>query len=108
MAEVPEQAGAAALCGAGKDVAGRWASVGQRPGVAGGRAGIGDRDADRIGRDELRELTGQGAQLVEVLPGDPGWAHLPGAVNLPLKELDARTGRLDYSRPVIVYCRDWY
>jgi rhodanese-related sulfurtransferase len=47
----------------------------------------------QIGRDELRTLTGQGAQLVEVLPaGDYDWAHLPGAVNLPLKELDARAG----------------
>jgi rhodanese-related sulfurtransferase len=63
----------------------------------------------QIGRDELRELTGQGAQLVEVLPaGDYGWAHLPGAVNVPLKELDARAGQLDRSRPVIVYCHDWY
>jgi len=62
-----------------------------------------------IGRDELRELAAQGAQPVEVLPaGDYEWAHLPGAVNHPLKELDARTGRLDRSRPVIVYCHDWY
>ena len=61
----------------------------------------------RIGRDELRELTGQGAQLVEVLPADDyDWAHLPGAVNLPLKQLDARAGQLDRSRPVIVYCHD--
>ena len=62
-----------------------------------------------IGRDELRELTGQQAQLVEVLPADDyAWAHLPGAVSIPLKELDARTGQLDRSRPVIVYCHDWY
>jgi rhodanese-related sulfurtransferase len=62
-----------------------------------------------IGRDELRALTGHGAQLVEVLPaGDYSWAHLPGAVNVPLKELDARAGELDPSRPVIVYCRGWY
>ena len=62
-----------------------------------------------IGRDELRVLTGQGAQLVEVLPADDfGWAHLPGAVNLPLKELDGRSGELDRSRPVVVYCQDWY
>ena len=62
-----------------------------------------------IGRDELRELTGKGAQLVEVLPaGDYEWAHLAGADNLPLKELDARTMQLDRSRPVIVYCQDWY
>jgi rhodanese-related sulfurtransferase len=60
-----------------------------------------------IGRDELQPLTSGGAQLVEVLPGqDYDWAHLPGAVSLPLKELDARTGQLDRSRPVIVYCHD--
>ncbi len=47
-----------------------------------------------IGRDELRDLTGQRAQLVEVLPADEyDWAHLPGAVNLPLEDLDAGTGR---------------
>ena len=48
-----------------------------------------------IGRDELRDLTGRRAQLVEVLPADEyDWAHLPGAVNLPLEDLDAGTGRL--------------
>ena len=74
----------------------------------GGRAGIGVIMPTGIGRDELRELTGRGAQLVEVLPaGDYDWAHLPGAVNHPLKELDAATGQLDRSRPVIVYCHDW-
>ena len=62
-----------------------------------------------IGRDELRRLTGRGAQLVEVPPAeDYDWAHLPGAVNVPLKELDTRTSQLDRSRPVIVYCHDWY
>ena len=62
-----------------------------------------------IGRNELPVLTEQGAQLVEVLPQDEfAWAHLPGAVNLPLKELDGRSGELDRSRPVIVYCQEWY
>jgi len=61
----------------------------------------------RIGREELRTLTGQGAQLAEVLPAEEyAWAHLPGAVSLPLKELDALAGQLDRSRPVIVYCHD--
>jgi rhodanese-related sulfurtransferase len=60
-----------------------------------------------IGRDELRTLTGQGAQVAEVLPTeDYAWAHLPGAASLPLKELDARAGQLDRPRPVIVYCHD--
>ena len=35
-----------------------------------------------IDRDELRKLTDQSAQLVEVLPTeDYEWAHLPGAVS---------------------------
>jgi len=60
-----------------------------------------------IGRNELRKLTGDGAQLAEVLPvEDYEWAHLPGAVSLPLKEPDSRAGQLDRSRPVIVYCHD--
>jgi len=63
----------------------------------------------QIGRDELPRLTGQGAQLIEVLPAaDYDWARLPGAVNIPLRELDARAGELDRARPVIVYCNDWY
>ena len=62
-----------------------------------------------IDRDDLQKLTSQGAQLVEVLPTeDYDWAHLPGAINVPLKQLDVSTGQLDRSRPVIVYCHDWY
>src|SRR6266568_1988731 len=64
-----------------------------------------------IGREELRTLTGQGAQLAEVLPAEEyAWAHLPGAVSLPLKELDALAGQLDRSRPVYDYAAgkaDW-
>lgn len=60
-----------------------------------------------VPRERVRELVAAGAQLVEVLPADEyRWAHLPGAVNLPLKDLDARTDQLDRSRPVIVYCHD--
>jgi rhodanese-related sulfurtransferase len=60
-----------------------------------------------ISRDDLRNLTGQGAQLLEVLPAEEyEWAHLPGAVNLPLEKMDAAVGQLDRSRPVIVYCHD--
>ena len=70
-------------------------------------AGMGNVMPTGIGRDELRGLIDQGAQLVEVLPADDyRWARLAGAVNLPLKELDARSGELDRSQPVIVYCHD--
>ena len=63
----------------------------------------------RIDLNEVRELLARGAQLVEVLPlAEYTDEHLPGAVNLPLKELDATTAaaRLDRTRPVVVYCWD--
>ncbi len=62
-----------------------------------------------IFRDEVYRLIRQGARLVEVLPRpEYEWAHLPGAVNLPLKKLDADTvSSLDADRPVIVYCHDF-
>ena len=45
-----------------------------------------------IGRDDLQKLTGRAVQLVEVLPAeDYDWAHLPGAISLPLKQLDSST-----------------
>jgi rhodanese-related sulfurtransferase len=60
-----------------------------------------------IGRQEVQDLTRGGAQLVEVLPAEEyEWAHLPGAVSLPLRELDERWEQLDRSRPVIAYCSD--
>jgi rhodanese-related sulfurtransferase len=81
--------------------------IGNRRGVAEGEPGLGMVMPAAIGREELRTLTGQGAQLAEVLPAeDYAWAHLPGAAGVPLKELDARAGQLDRSRPVIVYCHD--
>lgn len=57
---------------------------------------------------QLRRLLDDGAQLVEVLPaGEYTEMHLPGAVNIPLKTLDAATAAgLDRTRPVIVYCWD--
>jgi rhodanese-related sulfurtransferase len=63
-----------------------------------------------IDRDELqRLLREEHAQLVEVLPSDEYEdEHLPGAINIPLKTLDAETTRqLDPQRPVIVYCYDY-
>jgi rhodanese-related sulfurtransferase len=64
--------------------------------------------SERIEYPRLRELLDQGAQLVEVLPEEEyREAHLPGAINIPLKELDRETAaRLDSDRPVVVYCWD--
>lgn len=57
---------------------------------------------------DLQGLLADGAQLVEVLPPDEyAEEHLPGAINLPLKELTrAAASQLDGTRPVIVYCYD--
>jgi rhodanese-related sulfurtransferase len=62
-----------------------------------------------IGRDEVKRLLAEGAQLVEVLPTeDYEREHIAGAVNIPIKELDERgPAELDRARPVIVYCNDY-
>jgi len=59
-------------------------------------------------RADVQRLFTEGAQLVEVLPpAEYEEAHLPGAINLPLKELTRQAARrLDRARPVIVYCYD--
>ena len=64
--------------------------------------------ATRIDLTQLEELLDGGGQLVEVLPAaEYADEHLPGAISLPLKQLDATTAaQLDRSRPVIVYCWD--
>lgn len=62
------------------------------------------------GRNELRRLIAdEQAQVVEVLPHPEfDWAHIGGAVNIALKELDDKsTGDLDRSRPVVAYCNDF-
>jgi rhodanese-related sulfurtransferase len=61
-----------------------------------------------IHRDDVRRLVADGAQLVEVLPAQEYEAeHLPGAINIPLKQLDRQTtAQLQRDQPVIVYCYD--
>jgi rhodanese-related sulfurtransferase len=64
----------------------------------------------RIEFAEFSRLRDEGAQIVEVLPKeDYDWAHIPGAINLPLKELDASTAaaKLDRERQLVVYCHDY-
>ncbi len=58
---------------------------------------------------ELVRLAEAGATLVEVLPAaEYAEAHLPGAINIPLKELGPdRVRALDPARPVVVYCWDY-
>jgi phage shock protein E len=64
--------------------------------------------SERIDLAGLQRLIPQEAQLVEVLPAEEYTeAHLPCAINIPLKQLDAGTTRvLDRRRPIVVYCYD--
>jgi rhodanese-related sulfurtransferase len=60
-------------------------------------------------RQDVQRLVAEGAQLVEVLSSeDYAEEHLPGAQNIPLRDLD-REGprRLRPDVPVIVYCWDF-
>ena len=66
--------------------------------------------AARVEFEEFTRLRDEGAQIVEVLPKDEyDWAHIPGAINLPLKELDGATAaaKLDRERQLVVYCHDY-
>ena len=61
-----------------------------------------------IDNSELRRMLDEGAQLVEVLPeARYAESHLPGAISIPLKALDAdSTAQLDKTKAVVVYCSD--
>ena len=61
-----------------------------------------------IDRHEVVRLVDGGAQLVEVLGKEQyEEEHLPGAVNIFLKQLARRApAELDRNRPVVVYCED--
>jgi rhodanese-related sulfurtransferase len=50
-----------------------------------------------------------GAQLLEVLPREEYEdEHIPGAINVPLKELDRQmAAQIARDRPVVVYCNDY-
>jgi len=70
-----------------------------------------DRDAmEPVNREELQERMRQGAVTVlDVRPPDEfGLGHVPGAVNVPLKELEARLAELDPEREIVAYCRGTY
>jgi rhodanese-related sulfurtransferase len=59
-----------------------------------------------IDRSELLSLIEhQEAQIVDVLPpGEYAAGHIPGAINIPLKQLDAGTvDVLRRDKPVVVY-----
>jgi rhodanese-related sulfurtransferase len=64
--------------------------------------------AQDIGRERVRHLMEQGAQIVDVLPArEYAEDHLPGAINLPLRRIETEATKvLDATRAIVVYCAD--
>ena len=64
--------------------------------------------ATQIWLEGLQRLLADRSQLVEVLPErEYAEMRLPGAINIPLKRLDAQSADvLDRARAVVVYCWD--
>jgi rhodanese-related sulfurtransferase len=60
-------------------------------------------------REDVQRLAAAGGQVVEVLPREEyDELHIEGAVNIPLKELDARgLQELDPAVAVVTYCNDF-
>lgn len=68
------------------------------------------RDMTQIDANELMRLMHSGeAVLIDVRPRDEFESgHIPGAVSMPLADIDARVGELSGDARVVAYCRDAY
>jgi len=67
-----------------------------------------DRDGlEAVDRDTLLErLRSDDVVLIDVRPEhEYATEHLPGAVSIPLDELEARLSELPRDRPIVAYCR---
>jgi rhodanese-related sulfurtransferase/DNA-binding transcriptional ArsR family regulator len=70
-----------------------------------------DRDSlEAVSRDELLAQTRAGfVTVLDVRPRDEfDLGHLPGAVNIPLRDLETRLAEIDPSREIVAYCRGPY
>jgi ArsR family transcriptional regulator len=67
-------------------------------------------ELEPVSRERLMELSRAGAVTVlDVRPPDEfEMGHVPGAVNIPLRDLEARLAELDPSQEIIAYCRSHY
>lgn len=67
-------------------------------------------ELEPVSRDDLVERMRDGlVTLLDVRPEDEFAAgHLPGAVNIPLADLEARLTDLDSDREIVAYCRGPY
>ncbi len=67
-------------------------------------------DLEAVSRKELLERSRAGAvTILDVRPEDEfALGHLPGALNIPLRELEARLDEIDPEQEVVAYCRGPY
>jgi ArsR family transcriptional regulator len=75
------------------------------------RSYFNDRDAlEAVSRKELLKRSRAGDVIVlDVRPEDEfALGHLPGAVNIPLRAIEARLSELDPSKEIVAYCRGPY
>jgi rhodanese-related sulfurtransferase len=56
---------------------------------------------------QARQLVDSGARLIDVrTPAEFAAGHIPGALNIPLQELEQRMGELEPKQaPIVLYCR---
>ena len=67
-----------------------------------------DRDSlEPVSREELADRLRAGTvTILDVRPEDEfALGHVPGAVNVPLRTLEARLSEFDSSREIVAYCR---
>lgn len=70
-----------------------------------------ERDSlEAVSREELLERSRAGTvTILDVRPEDEfALGHLPGALNIPLRELEARLGEIDPKQEIVAYCRGPY
>jgi phage shock protein E len=60
-----------------------------------------------VSSTDARKLVQSGARLVDVrTPGEFATGHIPGAINIPVQQLDARMAELEpKDSAVVLYCR---
>jgi ArsR family transcriptional regulator len=70
-----------------------------------------DRDAlEPVSREELLERSRLGlVTVLDIRPADEyALGHLPGAINIPLSELEVRLAEIEPGHEIVAYCRGPY
>lgn len=101
---------------AGDDVAGLWEQLRtvaqrRRPHTElARRAYLGPDDTDAIDTDELLRRLRAGDMVVLDVRPEPEYAggHLPGALHVPLEQLEQRLSELPRNQEIVAYCRGQY